>query len=117
MTYEKISGNPVLLHAFNFSLSAIEYAENLNKAGKYVVGKQLLRSATSIGANLIEAQSAESRADFFHKCKIAMKESEESEYWILLCKMSPGYPDPGKLPDDIRTLAKIIGKIISNKPS
>jgi len=52
-----------------------------------IVGKQFLRSATSIGANIQEAQSAESRADFIHKYGIAQKEAKESLYWLqLICE-------------------------------
>lgn len=51
-----------------------------------IIGKQYLRAATSIGANVEEAQSAESRADFIHKYGIAQKEARESRYWLrLMC--------------------------------
>lgn len=50
----------------------------------WIIGKQYLRSATSIGANVEEAQSAESRADFIHKYGIAQKETRESLYWLRL---------------------------------
>ena len=59
---------------------------------KYVVANQLLRAGTSIGANVHEAQNAESRADFIHKIKIALKELEETKYWLLLCENSKNYP-------------------------
>jgi four helix bundle protein len=52
-----------------------------------IIGKQYLRAATSIGANIEEAQSAESRADFNHKYGIAQKEAKESRYWLrLMCE-------------------------------
>lgn len=51
-----------------------------------LLGGQLLKSGTSIGANVREAQSCESRADFIHKLKIAHKEAEETEYWFMLCQ-------------------------------
>jgi len=51
-----------------------------------VIANQLLRSGTSIGANVHEAQNAESRADFIYKIKIALKELEETKYWLLLCE-------------------------------
>jgi four helix bundle protein len=57
-----------------------------------VVGKQFLRSATSIGANIQEAQSAESRADFIHKYGIAQKEAKESLYWLQLIRESELLP-------------------------
>ena len=50
-----------------------------------VIGRQLLRSGTSIGANYREANRAESSSDFAHKVAIAVKEAAETEYWLLLC--------------------------------
>lgn len=70
------------------------YTEQLNNEKKYVIAKQLLRCGTSIGANIWEAQNAESKADFIHKMKISAKESEETKYWLLLCKHSENYPNP-----------------------
>ena len=55
---------------------------------KYNLANQLFRSGTSIGANVREAQSAESKADFIHKIKISAKEAEEAEYWLLLGQRS-----------------------------
>ena len=52
------------------------------------MSKQLLRSGTSIGANIQEAQQAQSRPDFIHKMSIALKEAQETEYWLLLFKES-----------------------------
>ena len=61
------------------------------------MANQLFRSGTSIGANVKEAQNAESKADFIHKMKISIKEVEETEYWLLLCKHSKEYPDTDML--------------------
>jgi four helix bundle protein len=59
-----------------------------------VLGKQFLRSATSVGANLLEAQAGESRRDFIHKCSIAQKEARESKYWLeLMLKAELVRPD------------------------
>jgi four helix bundle protein len=73
--------------AFAYALRAIKLYQALqeqkNGAG-WILGKQYLRSATSIGANIEEAQSAESRADFIHKYGIAQKEAKESLYWLRL---------------------------------
>ena len=85
MKKELIDKNPVLKLSFEFSLLVIEYAELLESNKKYVISKQLLRAWTSIGANVMEAQNAESKADFIHKMKIAAKEAEETQYWLLLC--------------------------------
>jgi four helix bundle protein len=73
--------------AFGHSLRAIKLyrflQEGKDGAG-WVLGKQYLRAATSIGANMEEAQSGETRADFIHKYGIAQKEAKESLYWLRL---------------------------------
>ena len=51
-----------------------------------------MKAGTSIGANVREAKNAESKADFIHKMKVAAKEAGESEYWLILCKLSKNYP-------------------------
>jgi len=50
------------------------------------VARQLLKAGTSIGANVREVQNAESKTDFIHKMKIAAKETDETEYWLELCR-------------------------------
>ena len=78
-----------------------------------MIARQLLKSGTSIGANIIEAQNSESKADFIHKFKIAAKESEETEYWLLLCDYSKQYPDCKHLLSKAKYLSRMIGKILS----
>jgi len=77
--------------AFEYALRAIKLHQFLHKskdqAGR-LIAKQYLRSATSIGANIEEAQSGESKADFIHKCGIAQKEARESLYWLKLLSAS-----------------------------
>ncbi|MEI8194511.1 MAG: four helix bundle protein [Phycisphaerae bacterium] len=58
----------------------------------WILGKQYLRAATSIGANMAEAQSGESKSDFIHKCSIAQKEARESKYWLELLKKAELVP-------------------------
>jgi len=113
MNKEKIEQNLVLRLSFNFSLLIIEFCELLEANKKFVFARQLLKSGTSIGANAIEAQNAESKADFIHKFKIAAKEGEETEYWLLLCGFSKNYPDCKDLLIKIEELNNVIGKIIS----
>src|SRR5574338_1301072 len=96
--------NVILNKTIAFSLAIIEYAEQLEEQKKYVVSRQLLRSGTSIGANVREAQNAESKSDFIHKFKIAAKEAEETEYWLLICKKSNGYPDPQFLMEKLTSI-------------
>jgi four helix bundle protein len=102
---------------FKFSLMTIDYCEELENAKKYVLARQLLKSGTSIGANVREAQNAESKADFIHKFKIAAKEADEAEYWILLCRESKKYPNPENLLIALQSIIKIISKIISSSKS
>jgi four helix bundle protein len=109
---EKKKKNLILDLSFQFALDIIEFAEKLEALHKYVIAKQLLKSGTSIGANVREAQNAESKADFIHKIKIAAKEAEETEYWLLLCKYSKTYPDCDELLEKIIVLSKIMSKIL-----
>ena len=68
-----------------FALDVVRFVNSLpnNNAG-YILGKQLLRSGTSIGANYREANRAESKADFIHKINIVEKEAAETQYWLDL---------------------------------
>jgi four helix bundle protein len=71
--------------SFAFALDVIRVYKRLTKERKeYVLSKQLLRSGTSIGANVNEAISAESKRDFIHKLGIALKEANEVSYWLKL---------------------------------
>jgi four helix bundle protein len=73
--------------AFQYSLRAIKLYHALQEAkdgAGWVIGKQYLRAATSIGANIEEAQAGETRADFIHKYGIAQKEARETVYWLCL---------------------------------
>ena len=92
----------------------IEYVEVLEENKKYIIARQSLKSGTSIGANIHEAQNAESRADFIHKVKIAAKEVEETKYWLTLCKDSKSYPFELELEIKINEIGLIIYKILSS---
>ncbi len=71
--------------SFQFSIKIVEiYKILIETKREYVMSKQLLRSGTSIGANVREAEHAESKADFIHKLSIALKEANETEYWLDL---------------------------------
>jgi len=105
--------------AFKYSLRAIKLCQYLDKSSGnagWILSKQYLRSAASIGANLEEAQAAESRADFAHKYTIALKEAREAIYWLKLISESELVPKTKLAPllKETEELAAIIGKIISN---
>ena len=105
-------GNVILEKTVAFSLAIIKYCEVLEQDRKYVVGRQLLRSATAIGASVYEAQNAESKADFIHKMKMAAKEATETQYWLILCEKSENYKFDYKLRTDLDDIIKILSKII-----
>ncbi len=110
-----INRNEVLELSFEFALLIIDFTEELETHRKFVIAKQLLRSGTSIGANIHEAQSAESRADFIHKLKIAHKEVFETEYWLKLVKASKNYPNLDIVLESILiSISKLLNTIISN---
>lgn len=106
--------NLIVELTFDFALGIIKYAELLEKDRKFVLATQLLKSGTSIGANVREAQNAESKADFIHKMKIAAKEADEVEYWLLLCDKSEGYPDCKNLLSSCASIIKVLSKIIAS---
>ncbi|WP_317196093.1 four helix bundle protein [Hymenobacter siberiensis] len=105
--------NPVVRLSFELVLAVLAYVEELEATRRYVVVRQLLRCGTSVGANVREAQHAESRADFVHKCKIAAKEAEETDYWLHLCTHAPNYPTPPiPLNDKLLSVRRLLARII-----
>lgn len=74
--------------SFQFSVSSVRYYKKAIKNNELIILNQYLRSATSIGANVREAQHAQSKKDFISKISIALKEANESEYWLKLLKES-----------------------------
>jgi len=84
----------------------------LEENKKFVIAKQLLRSGTSIGASIFEAQHAESKADFIRKMKIAIKEANETLYWLIICEKSSSYPGNSSLKVSVEESIRNISKII-----
>jgi len=105
--------NAIVELSFQFAIEIIEYSELLEENRKFVLARQILKAGTSIGANIRESQNAESKIDFIHKLKIAAKEADETEYWLLLCKKAMNYPDPQKIINQLIEVIKILSKIIS----
>lgn len=105
--------NLIIKMTFQFALDIMEFSEILREQRRYAFADQVLRSGCSIGANVREAQGAESKADFIHKMKIAAKEAEETEYWLELCEFAKNYPKPGKLLAEIESILKVLNKIIA----
>jgi four helix bundle protein len=105
--------NVIVRKSVNFSLSVIKYCEVLEQDRKYVIAKQLMRCGTSIGANIFEAQNAESRADFVHKMKVSAKEASETLYWLILCERIESYKCDKQLKHDLEEIIRILSKIIA----
>ena len=112
MKKEVFENNTILRLSFEFSFSLIEYCEKLEENRRFVISRQLLRSGTSIGANAMEAQNSESKADFIHKMKIAAKEAGEAQYWLMLCDYSENYPDCKQLLEKIEVINKVLNSIL-----
>ena len=83
-----MKGSILKTKSYNFALNVISTYKNLISEKEFILSKQLLRSGTSIGANIREANNAQSKADFIHKLSISLKESDETEYWLELLKDS-----------------------------
>ena len=84
-----MSGHVVRDKSLAFALRIVKLCQPPNtKKKEFVLSKQLLRSGTAIGALAREAEQAESRADFAHKMSIALKEANETEYWLELLHQS-----------------------------
>ena len=111
---EKYKDNLILLKSFDFAKKIVQYSEALEENKRFVIANQLLKSGTSIGANIKEAQNSESKADFIHKMKIAMKEAEETEFWLFLCNELENYPKTESLLLEVFEILKITNKIISS---
>lgn len=88
--------------------------DNEEAEKKYVISQQLLKSGTSVGANVTEAQSAESKAGFIHKLKISAKAADETQCWLELCQGAPSYPFGASLLKDIEVVIKVLSKIIAS---
>jgi four helix bundle protein len=113
MKQELIEKNLLLKLSIEFSLAVIAYCDLLDESRKFAISRQLTRSGTVIGANAMEAQNAESKADFIHKLKIAAKEADETQYWLLLCNEAESYPKHENLFSKLESLQKILNSILT----
>ena len=111
---ERRRPNEILDLSFETSLMVIGFSEKIRAMNRFDMASQIFKCGTSIGANIHEAQSAESRADFVHKIKIAAKETDELEFWLKLCQASPFFPNPDeRLLTNLLAIKRIISKIVA----
>ena len=106
--------NIIVKKSYAFALSVIQLYKQLVEKKEYVLSKQILRSGTSVGANINEAISGESKKDFVHKLGISVKEARETSYWLNLLKDSDYItPDDfNRLNNSCDELIKILNSII-----
>ena len=100
---------------FLFAVRIVKLCKHLNLNRKeYVLSKQLLRAGTSIGANIAEAEQAQSRADFISKMNIALKEAVESNYWLRLLQATDDLSETefSSIYSDCRELERMLTAII-----
>ncbi len=107
--------NPIKEKSFGFAIRIVKLARLLEQEKReYVLSKQLLRSGTAVGALVREAEQAESRADFIHKLAIALKEANETDYWLELLHETALLDSKGfeSIKPDIVELIKLLTAII-----
>jgi four helix bundle protein len=103
---------PIVKKSLDFSILIVNYCESLESKRKFIIANQLLKSGTSIGANVFEAQHSESRLDFIHKMKIALKEANETFYWLSLCEKINDSAVPQNALSGINEIIAILSRII-----
>jgi four helix bundle protein len=110
-------GNIVKEKSFAFAVRIVNLYKHLcGEKREFVLSKQILRSGTAIGALVCEAEQAESKPDFVHKMAIALKEANETEYWILLL-CETGYltaNETESIVTDNKDLLKLLTSIIKS---
>ena len=110
--------NVILNKSFEFALEIVELYTILRNNNEYVISKQVLRSGTSIGANVEEATAAQTKKDFITKMAIASKEARETRYWLrLLDKSKLIDRNYSKYIDSINEIIKILTAIVKTAQS
>lgn len=106
--------NIIVIKSFQFSLSILQLYKVLIKNKEIIISRQLLRCATSVGANIEEAGAASSRKDFIAKMTIASKEAREAKYWLRLLdedRFIEDY-DLSEMINEINQIISILTKIV-----
>lgn len=110
-----MGARPLQEKSFSFAVRIVNLYKYLqSKKRELILSKQLLRSGTAVGALVREAEHAESKVDFIHKLSIALKEANETEYWILLL-LETGYlteVESESILEDNREILKLLITII-----
>jgi four helix bundle protein len=107
-----MENNIILGKSYDLAKAVIFFAREIPPDCKNIA-YQLVKSGTSIGASIHEAQTAESRIDFVHKLKIADKEAKETEYWLNLLKYTERGGDQTKLRELLQEIQRLLNSIIA----
>jgi four helix bundle protein len=111
------SKNLVQEKSFEFAVSIVKYYKQLKTQNEFAIANQLLRSGTSIGANVEEALGGSSKKDFINKMTISLKEARESKYWLRLIIESDIDKNVTHLLSDANSLVNILSKIVKTSKS
>jgi four helix bundle protein len=108
--------NIIVDRSFDFALRIVKFYKFMNEKKEYVLSRQLLRAGTSIGANVEEAQAAQTKKDFTAKMCVASKEARETRYWLNLIRKSDLFPQMNKELDSLLSFSNelilILTKIV-----
>ena len=108
-----LKDSPIRIKSFEFACEIVHYCDSLKENRDYELASQLLRSGTSIGANTREAQRGVSTKDFKNKFGIALKEADETMYWLEILE-STGRELPKGMKNRCEELIRILVAIIKN---
>lgn len=106
--------NVIQEKSYAFALAVVPICRRLQDLREYVLSRQLTKSGTSVGANVEEAQAAQSRADFLSKMSIALKEARESNFWLRVLRDCGEFPtlDSEPLVESSAELVRILTSIV-----
>ncbi len=107
------SKSTLMILTQKFGLNSLAFNEKLMIDKRYSLANQFCRSSTSIGANVFEAQFAESSKDFIHKLKIAEKEASETAYWLSLFEEAYHYNEVHQLKIELSVIRRMLTKVIT----
>ncbi len=110
-------GNEIVRLSFQFAVRIVRLSDYLKEKKKeFTLSNQLLRAGTSIGANVTEAQDAQSKKDFISKISIALKEAKETRYWIALLQATEYLPNNHKrvttLNQELDSIIRLLSRIL-----
>ncbi|MCX2681190.1 four helix bundle protein [Galbibacter sp. EGI 63066] len=105
--------SPIRIKSFEFACDIVKYCDILKQEKDFVIATQLLKSGTSIGANTREAQRGVSKKDFKNKFGIALKEADETKYWLEILQATGRHVPKGMM-EKCEELIRILVSIIKN---